>query len=98
MGLVDRLRAGIGSSADAGRALTLEEGVVSAIPGAESDAGTSQDRYKLWRSSQPGPRRTEYLLPRIVRNVDSEPPRFMSRPTRDVPVDALRSQLTDLSP
>ena len=42
-------------------------GSSSAIPGGELDAGTSQERYKLWRETGPARRPTEYLLPRIVR-------------------------------
>ena len=59
MSLVEQLR---GSAA-----LTLDDRIVSAIPGGEPDSGTSQERYKLWRESQNGKRPTEYLLPRIVR-------------------------------
>ena len=92
MGLVEQLRAGNGSPP----ALTFDEAVVSAIPGAELDAGSSQERYQRWRATQSGARRTEYLLPRVVRRVNGDAPEFLRRRRRPVPDGDLRAKLADL--
>lgn len=96
--LVEQLRAGAGSSSGLEPGLVFEEQVVTAITGADLDTGTSQDRYKLWRESRAGPRPTEFLLPRIVRNIECAWPRFMHRRTGETPVDELRGALADLGP
>ena len=98
MSLVDQLRTGIGTGDGLGPALSLDEHIVCAIPGSEPDLGTSQERYKLWRASQTGTRSAEYLLPRLVRDVECTWPPFMHRATRAMPVDALRAKLADLGP
>jgi tRNA (mo5U34)-methyltransferase len=90
--VVERLRV------DTGSGLTLDERIVSAIPGAEPDAGTSQERYRLWREGQNGLRRTEYLLPRIVRNIECDWPPFMQRGSREMSEAALRVKLAELAP
>ncbi len=54
MSLVERLRVDVGSS-DATASLAFDERVVSAI-GSDRERGTSQERYKAWRESQPGAR------------------------------------------
>jgi SAM-dependent methyltransferase len=95
--LVDRLRAASASSAGSGPSLTLDETIVTAFPGGELDAGRSKDRYRRWRERQ-GPRSPEYLLPRIVRQIDPVAPGFLGRPSRDITVDALRAELTRLAP
>ena len=97
MSLVEQLRTGAGA-VDPARALVFDEHIVSAIPGAETASGTSQERYKLWRASRTGARPTEYLLPRIVREVACEWPRFMHRSAPDVSVDDLRAKLAELGP
>jgi SAM-dependent methyltransferase len=94
--LVERLR-NSGSSA-LGPGLTFDEHMVSAIRGGEPDVGTSQERYSLWRASQNGALPTEYLLPRIVRDVECAWPSFMRRSRPGLAVDALRSKLADLGP
>jgi len=94
--LVERLR-NVGSSG-LGPGLMFDERMVSAIPGGEPDVGTSQERYKLWRASQNGALPTEYLLPRIVREVECAWPSFMRRSPAAMSVDALRAKLADLGP
>ncbi len=98
MSLIEQLRAGRGAAVGSESALTFDEQVVTAIPGAGLAAGTSQDRYKLWRESRPGPRPAEYLLPRIVRRIDPEWPRFMQRRSLALAVDELRTELAELGP
>ena len=98
MSLVEQLRNAAGSAGDRAASLTLDERIVSAIPGAEPDTGTSQERYKLWRESQNGKRPTEYLLPRIVREVECAWPPFMRRAARGMPVEDLRAKLAELGP
>ena len=98
MSFTEQLRAGRGAAAGAQSALTFDERVVSAIAGAGVDTGTSQDRYKLWRDSRSGTRPTEYLLPRIVREVECAWPRFMQRRPHEMPVEELRAELADLGP
>lgn len=88
--LVEQLRASA--------ALTLDDRIVSAIPGGEPDSGTSQERYKLWRETQNGKRPTEYLLPRIVRRVECTWPPFMHRAAEEVQSDDLRAKLAELGP
>jgi SAM-dependent methyltransferase len=78
--------------------LTFDERVVTAVAGAEPDAGTSQERYRLWRESQNGKRPTEYLLPRIVRDIECTWPPFMARGRPGIGVDGLRAKLADLGP
>ena len=95
MSLVERLR---GGTADPRRGLMLDETIVTAIPGTELDAGTSQERYKLWREHRTGARGTEHLVPRIVRHVECDWPRFMRREPAGVPVDDLRAKLAELGP
>jgi 2-polyprenyl-3-methyl-5-hydroxy-6-metoxy-1,4-benzoquinol methylase len=98
MSLVERLRGGAAGAGDPRRALTLDEGIVTAVPGTELDAGTSQERYKLWRASRAGAHRTEYLVPRIVRHVECDWPRFMHRAPVPMAVDDLRAKLAELGP
>jgi tRNA (mo5U34)-methyltransferase len=78
--------------------LTLDDRIVSAIPGGEPDSGTSQERYKLWRESQNGKRPTEYLLPRVVRSIECTWPPFMHRAAAEVASDDLRAKLAELGP
>ena len=91
MSLVEQLRNAGGDAGDRAHSLTLDERIVSAIPGAEPDTGTSQERYQLWRESQNGKRPTEYLLPRIVRHVECAWPPFMRRVSSEMPVGDLRA-------
>src|SRR5262249_12257797 len=86
-----------GGSPDEARALSFDERIVTSI-GADSETGTSQDRYKLWRDTQAGARPTEYLLPRVVRRVDCEGPRFMQRRALALSDDELRERLGALAP
>ncbi len=81
-----------------GSDLTFDEHIVSAIPGADPETGTSQERYRLWRETQNGKRPTEYLLPRIVRDVECQWPPFMGRSSPSVSADALRAKLAELGP
>jgi len=81
-----------------GSGLTFDEHIISAIPGGGPDTGTSQERYRLWRESQNGKRPTEYLLPRIVRDIECAWPPFMARGSRDLATDELRVKLADLGP
>jgi len=87
--LIDRVRASD---------LPFDDRIVSAIPGAEPEAGTSQERYRLWRETQNGKRPTEYLLPRIVREIECRWPWFMGRSSPNVTVEDLRAKLADLGP
>ena len=89
MSLVDRIRES---------SLTLDDRIITAIPGAEPETGTSQERYRLWRETQNGKRPTEYLLPRIVRDFECKWPWFMGRSSPDVTADALRAKLAELGP
>jgi tRNA (mo5U34)-methyltransferase len=98
MSLVERLRAGVVPAAGPEPTFSFDERIVTAIPGTEVESGTSQDRYQLWRASHTDPRRTEYLLPRIVRGVEGVPPRFLSRARPDVAEADLRARLAGLSP
>jgi SAM-dependent methyltransferase len=93
--LVEQLRAG---GADMGAGIAIDEQIVSSLPGGEPDSGTSQERYKLWRTSQNGTRPTEYLLPRIVREIECAWPPFMQRTSRAAPIDDLRAKLAELGP
>jgi SAM-dependent methyltransferase len=94
--LVERLRK-VGSSG-LGSGFTFDERMVSAIPGGEPDIGTTQERYSLWRASQNGAQPAEYLLPRIVREIECTWPSFMRRSPRATAIDALRAKLADLGP
>ena len=98
MSLADRLRAGLEAGSDAASSLSFSEEVVTMIPGADVDTGTAQDRYKLWRETRSGARTTEYLLPRIVRHVEPDWPRFMRGGRRDISDDDLRAKLAELGP
>jgi 2-polyprenyl-3-methyl-5-hydroxy-6-metoxy-1,4-benzoquinol methylase len=92
MSLIDLLRSGPPSG------LTFVEEVVTAIEGAGPGSGTSQDQYKRWRESWGGIQPTEYLLPRVVRQISCDWPRFMNRRTRAQPIDDLRTDLAELGP
>jgi len=94
--LVEQLRRN--GDADLGSGFTFDERTVSAIPGGEPEVGTSQERYKLWRATQNGAQPAEYLLPRIVREVECVWPSFMRRSSQGMDVDALRAKLADLGP
>jgi len=91
--LLERLRA----EAAAGGA-RVDERIASALPGDDPEAGTSQERYKRWRDTRAGPRPTEYLLPRVVRDVQCAWPRFMSRAAQPIPTEQLRARLAELGP
>ena len=92
MSLIDLLRSGPPSG------LTFVEEAVTAIEGAGPGSGTSQDQYKRWRESWGGIQPTEYLLPRVVRQISCDWPRFMHRRTRAQPLDDLRTDLAELGP
>src|SRR5919206_289150 len=96
MSLVERLRAGAGSDSDT-HALAFDERIVTSIA-CDSETGTSQERYKLWRDTQAGARAPEYLLPRIVRRVECAWPRFMHRRALAMGDDQLRTNLAALAP
>jgi SAM-dependent methyltransferase len=96
MSLVERLRAGAGSQ-DGTRALAFDDRVVTSIA-CDSETGTSQERYKAWRDTQAGARPPEYLLPRVIRRIECEWPRFMRRQALGLTDDDLRARLTTLAP
>ena len=96
MSLVERLRADVGSP-DGTRGIAFDDRVVTSIA-CDSETGTSQDRYKLWRDTQAGARPAEYLLPRIVRRVDDASPGFMRRRALEMSDDDLRARLATLGP
>ncbi len=83
------------------RSSGLETEIVDALAGGGA-AATSQERYKLWRTSLPDELQcTEYLLPRIVRHIELEEARFMDRrgPAADrLSGQALRNRDRELGP
>ena len=104
MDLFARLRGGRSGQTAAGDSATPEVRVSTAriqssIPGAAvSELTTSQQRYGLWRKSQPFA--PELLLPHIDRRIEREWPTFMARASGAAhrASEAIHAQVGELGP
>jgi SAM-dependent methyltransferase len=79
---------------------TIDDTIVSALPDAPLGSSTSQQRLHAWQGTDRTKPMREFLLPRIVRQIDREWPAYTVEPPghADLSRDELVARVRDLDP